>query len=298
MKPFSFHSPQGLADAVDLLERHGPGARVIAGGQTLLLAMKERLARPSVLVSLAEVADLRGWRHTDSGALEIGAATTYAALAEADFRGWHAEIAAVAGDLADRPVRTMGTIGGALCAADPRFDMVTLAVALDAELDVVGAGGGRTIPTAEFFDPAGGTTLRAGEILTTVRFGPQTAFSGVAFQKFRYRVFDAALVSAVCALRLGADGSVAHALVTVGAVHPAPVPAPIAAGRLTGGTPTAVDTVEIGLVAADEVLPAEQATTVPRRYQRELIGVLVGRAIALADERAHTTTAHTTTAGS
>ncbi|MHA6794313.1 FAD binding domain-containing protein [Pseudonocardia bannensis] len=296
MKPFSFHSPRGLGEAVDLLERHGPGAQVIAGGQTLLLAMKERLARPSALVSLAEVADLRGWRYTDSGALEIGAATTYAALAEAELtgvplRGWHTEIAAVAGDLADRPVRTMGTIGGALCAADPRFDMVTLVVALDAELDTVGAGGGRTIRAAEFFDPVGGTVLRPGEILTTVRFRPQDGFSGVAFEKFRYRVFDAALVSAVCALRLGADGAVADARVTVGAVHPAPVLATTAADRLVGGTPTAVDTVEIGLVAADEVLPAEQATTSVRRYQRELIGVLVGRAIARSHERAHTTTA-------
>jgi carbon-monoxide dehydrogenase medium subunit len=295
VKPFSFHSPRGLGEAVDLLERHGPGAQVIAGGQTLLLALKERLARPSALVSLAEVADLRGWRYTDSGALEIGAASTYAALAGAPstatpFRGWHREIAAVAGDLADRPVRTMGTIGGALCAADPRFDMVTLVVALDAELDVVGAGGARTIAAAEFFDPAGGTVLRPGEILTTVRFRPLEAFSGVAFEKFRYRVFDAALVSAVCALRLGDDGAVADARVTVGAVHPAPVVATAAAGRLAGATPTAADTAEIGLVAADEVLPADQATTSLRQYQRELIAVLVGRAIARAAEQATTTT--------
>lgn len=291
MKPFTYHSPRGLGEAVDLLERHGPGATVIAGGQSLLLAMKERAARPSALVSLAEVADLRGWHYTDSGALEIGAATSYAALAAAKFRGWHGEIAAVAGDLADRPVRTMGTIGGALCAADPRFDMVALAVGLDAELDIAGARGGRTLPAAEFFDGHGGTVLRPGEILTTVRFRPQVAYSGVAFEKFRYRVFDAALVSAVCALRLGDGGVVADARVTVGAVHPVPAVASAATGWLTGGTSTAVDSIEVGLVAADDVLPANQAGPPLRRYQRELIGVLVGRAVARAGEQAHTTTA-------
>lgn len=265
MKPFTFHSPRALGEAVDLLERHGPGAQVIAGGQTLLLAMKERLARPSALVSLAEVADLRGWRHTDSGALEIGAATTYAALAAAQLPGWHAEIAAVAGDLADRPVRTMGTIGGALCAADPRFDMVTLVVGLGAELDIVGTGGGRTVAAAEFFTPGGGTVLAAGEILTTVRVPALEAFNGVAFEKFRHRVFEAAVVSAVCALR--PDGS---PRITVGAVYPSPI---------------VLAAADDGAGAADEVLPVEQATTPHRRYQRELVGVLVTRAIARAQDR-------------
>lgn len=265
MKPFTFHSPRALGEAVDLLERHGPGAQVIAGGQTLLLAMKERLARPSALVSLAEVADLRGWRHTDSGALEIGAATTYAALAAAQLPGWHAEIAAVAGDLADRPVRTMGTIGGALCAADPRFDMVTMVVALDAELDVVGPGGVRTIEAAQFFAPGGGTVLAPGEILTTVRLPALPAFTGVAFEKFRHRVFEAAVVSAVCAQR--PDGT---RRITVGAVHPSPV---------------VLLAADDGAGAAVEVLPAELATTHARRYQRELVSVLVTRAIARAQDK-------------
>jgi carbon-monoxide dehydrogenase medium subunit len=184
----------------------------------------------------------------------------------------------------------MGTIGGALCAAEPRFDMVTLAVAFDAELDTVGADGARTIRAEEFFDPEGGTVLRPGEILTTVRFLPPSAYTGAAFEKFRYRVFDAALVSAACTMRLGDDGAVADARLTVGAVHPAPVQASGAESRLVGTRPSALDATEVGLMAADEILPAERATTSLRRYQRELIGVLVSRAVTRADERAHSTT--------
>lgn len=281
MKPFSFHSPTGLGEAVDLLDRFGPGAQVIAGGQTLLLALKDRSTTPSALVSLAGIAELRGLRHTASGALEIGAATSYATLAAARLPGWHAEVARVAGDLADRPVRTMGTIGGALCAAEPRFDMVTLAVGVDAELDLTGPGGARTVTAAAFLDPAGGTARAPGEILTTVRLPPPGRFAGVAFEKYRHRVFDAALVSAVCALAPRGP-----ARLTVGAVHPAPALATAAAAGLGTGTPSEIDAMiaamAAGRAAADEVLPAASATSPHRRYQRELIGVLVGRAVARA----------------
>nr|WP_275403900.1 hypothetical protein [Pseudonocardia acidicola] len=118
--------------------------------------------------------------------------------------------------------------------------------------------------------------------MTTIRFPRRTAFSAVGFEKFRYRVFDAALVSACCALRLGDDGAVADARVVVGAVHPAPVLVPgVADGPLTDAAVT-----EIGRRAAAEVLPEELATTPLRRYQRELVGVLVARAIARAHDRA------------
>lgn len=278
MKPFTYHSPRGLGEAVDLLERHGPDAAVIAGGQSLLLAMKDRTARPSALVSLADIPDLRGWRYTQSGALEIGAATSYATLADAQFRGWHSEIAAVAGDLADRPVRTMGTIGGALCAADPRFDMAPLVVGLDAELDVVGTCGTRTLPAAEFFAYGGGTVLAPGEILTRVRVPALPAFAGVAFEKFRHRVFEAAVASAVCALRPTDDAGLIDARIAVGAVHPSPV-------VVTGAQTAEADAARIGAAAAEEVVPEEQATTHLRRYQRELVSVLVARAIALAQDK-------------
>ncbi|KWW97680.1 hypothetical protein TH66_19345 [Carbonactinospora thermoautotrophica] len=285
MKPFTFLVPQALDEAVALLDRHGPDARIIAGGQSLLLAMKERAATPSFLVSLAGVPDVRDWQHTESGELEIGAATTYATLAAASFRGWHAEISAVAGNLADRPVRTMGTIGGALCQADPRFDMPVLAVGLDAAVDVVSTEGGRTLTAAELFAPAGGTTLRPGDILTTVRFPSTGAFSGVAFEKFRQRVFDAALVSAVCALRLDDEGRVTRARLAVGAVAPAPVLA-ASAEHMVGRTLTESDVRDIGQVVTDEVLPESAATSSFRRYQRELVTVLVRRAITRALEQA------------
>ena len=266
MKPFTFLAPRALDEAVALLGEHGADARVIAGGQSLLLAMKERLDRPSVLVSLSGVTDLRSWAYADSGQLDVGATATYAELAGAALRGWHTEISAVAGNLADRPVRTMGTVGGALCQADPRFDMPTLAVGVGAEVDTVSGDGVRSRPAAELFRPEGGTVLGPGEILTRVRFPAPGAYRAVAFEKFRYRQFDAALVSVVCAVR--PDGGLR---LVVGAVRPRPV-------LVTGVTdPEGV---------ADEVLPAAEATTRLRKYQRELIAVLTRRAVTRAQEHA------------
>jgi carbon-monoxide dehydrogenase medium subunit len=286
VKAFTFLAPEALDEAVALLDRHGRDARPIAGGQSLLLAMKDRIARPSVLVSLAGLADLRGWRYSPSGELEIGAATTYAALISAQFGGWHGEISAVAADLADRPVRTMGTIGGALCQADPRFDMPALAVGLGASVDTASAGGARTIPAAELFAASGGTVLGPGEILTTVRFPTLGAFSGVAFEKFRQRVFDAAVVSAVCGLRLDADARVADARIVLGAVAQAPVIAQRTGRQMTGRTLTEHDIAELGAAAMEEVLPVSQAMSSFHRYQRELVGVLVRRAITRALDQA------------
>jgi aerobic carbon-monoxide dehydrogenase medium subunit len=271
VKPFTFLTPGTAAEAVSLLGAHGPRARVIAGGQSLLLAMKTREARPEVLVSLAGVADLSGVREDGSGELVVGAATSYAALTRIRRPGWHARIAAIAGDLADRPVRTMGTIGGALCAADPRFDMLTLVSGTGARLDVLGPGGPRTLGPEEFFAPGGGTTLRSGEILAAIRFPPASAFASVVFEKFRQRTFDAALASVLCAARADGDGRVEEVRIAVGAVRPVPVLA----------RATAAELADLGAAAARVAAGAlgTSGGTPLVQYQRELVRALAARAL-------------------
>ena len=279
MKAFTYLSPGDSAEAVGLLRHHGPDARVIAGGQTLLLAMKDRSARPPVLVSLRGVPELTGIR-TEGGELVVGAATTYAALSRAELPGWQAEIAAVAGDLADRPVRTMGTLGGALCAADPRYDMLTLVTGVDARLDVLSADGARTLQPEEFFAPGGGMTLRPGEILVAIRFPAASAFTAVAFEKFRTRTFDAALASVLCTVRV--DGGVlAGARLTVGAAVPVPVVAVRSAAALTGTPVADVDPHAVAADVVDEVF-ADAGGAPSTRYARELVSALVRRALVRA----------------
>jgi aerobic carbon-monoxide dehydrogenase medium subunit len=286
VKPFTYLTPASSGEAVGLLSEHGPRAQVIAGGQTLLLAMKTRTARPSVLVSLAGVAGLAGIAHDPSGDLVVGATTTYAALASARLTGWHTEIAAIAGDLADRPVRTMGTIGGALCAAESRYDMLTLVSGTGARLDVLGPAGARTLDPDEFFAPGGGTTLSQDEILVAVRFPAADRFTGVSFAKFRQRTFDAALTSVLCAVRTGTAGRLEAARIAVGAVCPVPVLVADVATALAGAVASDIDPDAVAAQVAAAVLGAAGGTPLVQ-YQRELVRTLTGRALrtALTDGR-------------
>lgn len=279
MKAFSFLTPADTHEAVALLDQHAPDARVIAGGQSLLLAMKDRSQRPGVLVSIAALDDLNGISIDDNGHLVVGAATTYARLTGANLSGWHAEITAMAGNLADRPVRTMGTIGGALCAAESRFDMPALVLGADATLMVASTAGTQPVAAQDFFRTDGGTSLAPNEILTAIRFPAVDRWSGVAFEKFRQRTFDAALASALCAVRVE-DGVVAEARIAIGATTPVPRVCSESVGALTGIAPAEADAEELAHAVADEVLPNPTGDLM--RYRHELIVSLTRRALSRA----------------
>ena len=285
MKPFTFHQPSTVSEAVGLLAEHGRNARPIAGGQSLMLEMKERQATPSVLVSLSELAELKGWVYSSSGELEVGATTTYAQLIAAEgLRGWHPVVSAMAGDLADRPVRTMGTIGGSLCQADPRFDMPVLVVGANAVADTVSPSGVRTRDAVELFAEGGGSALAPDELLTRIRFPDSDSWTGVAFEKFRIRQFDSALASVFCALTVGSDGRVAVGRLTVGAVRPAPYLVGDAA-QLLIGLSLPDDPIAAVSAVVEEVLPMSTVRTHLQRYQRELMPALIRHAVARAFEQ-------------
>jgi carbon-monoxide dehydrogenase medium subunit len=282
MRPFTYLTPRDAAEAVRLLDAHQPVARVIAGGQNLLLGMKDRSDSPKVLVSLGGVPELRGVRTADSGELVIGAATTYATLARTSFEGWHSEIAAVCGNLADRPVRTMGTIGGAACSADPRYDVPALVTGVGGTLEILSAEGLRVVEPSEFFLEAGGTSMQPGDLLVAIRLPGPTAFTSVAFEKFRQRVFDAALASTTCALRVS-DGVIEELRLAVGATTPRPTLCVTSTEGLRGQPLDALDPVLVADDVAIEVLgPESSRDSRHLRYQRELIKSVTRKALTRA----------------
>jgi carbon-monoxide dehydrogenase medium subunit len=279
VKAFSYLRPADGEEAVAMLRRH-PDARVIAGGQSLLLALKDRSARPPVLVSLRGVPGLSGIR-TEGSELVVGATTTYAELTRAQLPGWQATIAAIAGDLADRPVRTMGTLGGALCAADPRYDALTLVTGVGARLEVLSVDGVRVLEPAEFFVPAGGTRLGPDDVLIAIRFPAVTTWDAVTFEKFRTRVFDAALASVLCAVRADPDGVLTEVQLTVGAAVPVPVVAVTTGAALVGRTAADVDVESVARGVVDEVLSG-RGNAPAVQYARELVATLTRRALLRA----------------
>ena len=281
MTPFTYHRPADLSEAVRLLADAAATTKLLAGGQSLLLALKDRTLRPTRLLSVASLPELSGIHRLPDGRLDIGAATTYAALSRERLTGWHAEIAAAAGNLADRSVRSLGTIGGAVCQAAPRFDMPTLLTAAGAQMQLHSITGERTLDATDFFNPGCGTNMTASEILTRITVPAVDTFDALAFEKFRFRIFDAAIVSVACALKLG-GGKISRARIVVGAIANVPLTALATAAALVGHRPRDVNAAQIGAAAAAEVAPFSNEQTLRGRYQSELVISLTAKAFARA----------------
>jgi aerobic carbon-monoxide dehydrogenase medium subunit len=172
--------PATLEQALGVLAEY-PGARALAGGQTLLNVMKARAAAPDVLVDLAGISELRGIGLGADGTLELGAMTTYTDVvgsAEARARPILGEVCA---QIADVQVRNRGTIGGNVCSSDPTNHLPPLLVALGATFTVVGSDGEREVPAQDFFLGVYLTAAGPGELLTriTVPAGRSDGFASV-----------------------------------------------------------------------------------------------------------------------
>ena len=205
---FDYHRPSTVDEAIALLTKHGDDAKVLAGGHSLIPAMKLRLARPTVVIDIARIANLSDIRpSTRSGQagerIAIGALATHRAVETSALLKSKcpllAETAAVIGDV---QVRNKGTIGGSLVHADPAADYPAAILALDAEIEVAGPRGRRTIRAADFFVDLLQTSLAADEILTEVRVSatPRT----VAYIKTEQKASGFALAGV--AVVVGAEG--------------------------------------------------------------------------------------------
>src|SRR5215510_1658480 len=148
---FDYERPATVDEAVALLAKYGDDAKVLAGGHSLIPAMKLRLARPAVIVDIGRIASLSYIRES-GGAIAIGATTTHRAIeTSALLRDKSPLLAETASHIGDVQVRNMGTIGGSLAHADPAADYPAAILALEAEIDVAGPKGKRTIRAADFF---------------------------------------------------------------------------------------------------------------------------------------------------
>ena len=165
---FEYFAPTSVDEALSLLSEHGDDAKILAGGHSLIPAMKLRLAEPAVLIDIQRVEGLKGISESD-GKLVIGALTTHHELESSDLVNRRVPILAqTAGEIGDVQVRNKGTIGGSLSHADPAADWPATILALDAELKIVGSVGERVVKATDFFEDLYTTALEADEILTEI----------------------------------------------------------------------------------------------------------------------------------
>ena len=166
--PFAYVRPESLEDAIGVLDEHGEGARVLAGGQSLMATLNMRLSAPEVLVDIGRVPGLAGIEETDDG-LRIGAMTRHADVEASDLVASHAPlIASAMPHIAHPAVRNRGTFGGSIALADPAAELPACAVALGARMTIAGKSGTRTVDADAFFRGLYETALEPGEVLTAV----------------------------------------------------------------------------------------------------------------------------------
>jgi carbon-monoxide dehydrogenase medium subunit len=211
---FDYVRPSTVEEAVKLLAKHGDDAKLLAGGHSLIPAMKLRLARPKVVIDIGRIANLSYIREA-GGAIAIGAMTTHADVESSKtLRDKSPLLAETASHIGDVQVRNKGTIGGSLVHADPAADYPAAILALDAEIDVVGPRGKRTIKAVDCFVDVMQTAVAADEIVTEIRVPvtPQT----VAYVKTEQKASGFALAGAAVVIgpngvRVGITGVAAKA---------------------------------------------------------------------------------------
>ncbi len=203
---FAYQRAGSVDEAIALLREHGEGAKLIAGGHSLLPIMKLRLAEPETLVDIGRIAELRGVRR-DNGEIAIGALTTHHQIAtDAQIRSTVPLLADTAATVGDRQVRNRGTIGGALAHADAAADYPAATLALDATIVARGAQGERRIPVREFFLDFLTTALQPDEVLTEIRVPVPAEGHGWSYQKLANQASGYAIVGVAAVVVVDGDG--------------------------------------------------------------------------------------------
>ena len=286
--PFAYDQPHGLDEALGLLHTHGPDAKVIAGGQSLLPLMKLRLARPERLIDIGRLGELRGVREQADGRLAIGVLTPYADLI-ADARvmslGLFADALPRIGDV---QVRNRGTIGGAIAHADPAADLPPLLLALDAEIVCRSAERGeRTLAAGSFFNGPFATELAPDELLLEIRLPAPSGSYGSAYQVLRQPAsgFAIAGVAAVVG-RSGGDagGPFDDVRVAVTGVGDVPYRAPAVEAMVRGRSTDPAEIAEAARTITDGVQVQGDIHAGPD-YRAAMAQVMASRALRTAMAR-------------
>ncbi|HEX7408042.1 MAG TPA: xanthine dehydrogenase family protein subunit M [Candidatus Binatia bacterium] len=288
MKPprFEYAAPTTVAEAVSLLQQHESEAKILAGGQSLMPLLNMRLTRPGLLIDLGRVAELRYLRETDGG-LAIGAMTTKRTVEDsAMVKSRQPLLHAATLLIGHAQIRNRGTVGGSLAHADPAAEYPALAVAVDAQLRVVGPKGERTIAAAEFYVSYLTTALEPTEILTEVRFPALANDTGWSCAEVARRHGDFAMTGAVVTVRLGSDGRCAQSRIVLFGVGPTPLRALAAEQVVIGQKPSEKLFAQAGQRVSEAIEEPLSDVHASAEYRRYLAQVLTRRALAEAAARA------------
>lgn len=285
MRRFDYYRATSVDQAIALLNEHGDGGMLLAGGTDLLVQIKEAGLAPSYVVSLSGIDELRELRANGDG-LHIGARVLMHELAGDDaVQTQYAALADGAGLVGSNQTRNMATVGGNVCNAAPSADTGPPLSVLGATVHIVGGGGTREVPIDDFWTGPGQTVLDS-EVVTHVTVPAPPANAGSFYERHTPRqIMDIAAVGTAVYVELDGDGNCTEARIALGAVAPTVMRAEAAEAAVTGGPITEQRAAEAGRAAAGEATPISDQRG-SAEFRTHLVEVMTTRSILRAAERA------------
>jgi aerobic carbon-monoxide dehydrogenase medium subunit len=286
--PFAYHAPETAADAVRLLAEFGDGAKVLAGGQSLIPMLALRLAFFEHLVDIGRIGELKGLERRD-GALWVRAGTTAAAVeASAEVASAVPLLARATPLIGHFQIRSRSTLGGSIAHADPSAEYPAVALALDASMVVLSPKGRRTIEARDFFEGLWSTTMERDEILVGVSFPIWSGRCGFAVEEFARRHGDFAIAGAAIAVELDGDDRIERCAIGLIGLGSTPERATFAETKIVGRPATEVAPEEVGRLAMAELDSVPSDLHGSAAYRKRVGAVMVERAwTAAAKEACH-----------
>ena len=282
---FGYVAAHSVEEALQLLIKHGEDAKLLAGGHSLIPAMKLRLASPRTLIDLGTVPGLRGVR-MDGNTLAIGALTVHTDVASAELVQKHlpglSDAASVIGDV---QVRNRGTIGGSIAHADPGADFPVILTALNASFVLQSTSGSRTVAADDFFIDFYTTAITANEVLTEIRVPLPPSGAGSAYAKLPHPASGYVVVSAGVLINRQPSGQCASARVALGGLAGCPLRAGATEAALQG-QPLTPEVIAVAAAKAAEGTDPDDDSYASADYKRQVATVYVRRAIEAAVKRA------------
>ena len=281
---FGYFAARSVEEALALLTRHGEDAKLLAGGHSLIPAMKLRLAAPNYLIDLGTVPGLRGLR-VDGDSLAIGALTVHADVASSDLVGRRLPgLAEAASAIGDVQVRNRGTVGGSVAHNDPAADFPVILTALNASFVLFSPSGSRTVSADDFFVDFFTTALAPNEVLTEVRVPLPSSGTGTAYAKLAHPASGYVVVSAGVLIHRQPSGRCATARIAVGGLGGGPRRAAAAEDELQGQALTAA-AIAAAAAKATEGADPDGDSYASADYKRHVAEIYTRKTIEKAAER-------------
>ena len=287
MKPsqFEYFAPETVEEVISLLEQYGDESKILAGGQSLVPLLALRLAIPDVIIDINRVSSL-DYLHDDEDVVRIGALTRHRAIENhEDLVGRCPILGDAVGLIGHVAIRNRGTVVGSMAHADPASEWPALALALDAEFDVIASNGTRTIPADSFFLSYLTTSIEPNELASEVRFKIPSGRVGSSFFELARRHGDFAVAGAGAVISLSSAGTIEEARVVLIGVGATALRISETEQMLVGQRPGA-DLFEEAAETVRHTIDPSGDIHGSADYRRAIAGVLTQRSLTSAAERA------------